>query len=165
MVASEQTPAVPEPSGQIAGNGDSKNEPDDWTSYSAGKPATDSVIQAAENPATSADILGMLAESCNVEVRMAVAHNPSALLETVTALAQDESDDLRYQLAENHNIHESVLILLAKDPHPYVAHRAKTTLARLGVGAAVLVYPVPEIAPVVSITKSANAAELRSRNE
>jgi hypothetical protein len=64
-------------------------------------------------------------------------------------LAQDESADLRYQLAENHNIHKSVLNLLADDSHPYVAHRAQKTLKRLELqgGATIFPFPVFVVAP------------------
>jgi hypothetical protein len=45
-------------------------------------------------------------------------------------------------LAENHNIDDSVLKLLAEDSHPYVAHRAQKTLKRLEGGTAI-VNPMP----------------------
>jgi hypothetical protein len=46
-------------------------------------------------------------------------------------LAVDLDADLRYALAENHNINEGVLELLANDTNPYVADRARRTLTRL----------------------------------
>lgn len=129
--------ASPGGSGPVDGDCSTKNEPAEWTTYSAGESVTDRVMKAAENPATRADTLSMLAESCNLEVRMAVAENENTLLETMMLLAQDESSDLRYQMAESHNIHYSVLKLLAKDPNPYVVDRAQRTLARLAGGAVI----------------------------
>ena len=139
-----------------------KNEPGNWTCYSAGDSTAEWVMQAAENPSTPADILGMLAESCNVEVRMAVGDNGNASLETMMILVEDESADLRYQLAENHNVHESVLELLSKDSNPYVARRAQKTLARMEASAAVVV-PVVDVASIVSITWLASTNVLGSK--
>jgi hypothetical protein len=87
--------------------------------------------QVAEHPDTSSDALMSLAAHADVEVRTAVADHPSTLLETALLLAQDVDADLRYAMAENHNIHADVLIILAEDDNPFVAHRAKKTLARI----------------------------------
>lgn len=53
-------------------------------------------------------------------------------LKILFVLREDGDADLRFALAENHNIHRSVLSLLAEDANPYVAHRAQQTLSRLG---------------------------------
>jgi hypothetical protein len=46
-------------------------------------------------------------------------------------LASDENADVRYALAENHNISRAVLNKLKCDANPYVADRAAKTLLRL----------------------------------
>ncbi len=125
-----------------------EHESTNWTCYSAGESTPEWVMQAAENASTPIDVLAMLAESCNVEVRLAVADNQSTATDTMMMLAQDESADLRYQLAENHNIDESVLQMLADDSHPYVAHRAQTTLKRLRLQAGATIFTLPTLAVV-----------------
>jgi hypothetical protein len=152
--------ALPQVLEAIPGDGFARHNPSNWTCYSAGEATTERVMEAAESSSTPPDILGMLAESCDVKVRMAIADNGSALLETLMMLAQDESADLRYQLAENHNIHESVLKLLSVDSHPYVAHRAKKTLARLRCGAVILVHPAVSL----YIAATGNATRAASLN-
>jgi dihydroxyacid dehydratase/phosphogluconate dehydratase len=139
MSAEIQIPIGSQPLSPLASNGFTKNDPANWTCYSAGESLTERVLEAAENHSTPNDILSMLAESCNIEVRMAVAGNKNTLLETVVMLSQDESADLRYQLAKNHNIPESVLHLLAEDPNPYVVDQAKRTLIRLGRSASIVI--------------------------
>jgi len=151
---------LPQLSELIPGDAFTRHDLANWTCYSAGGVTTERVMESAENSSTPPDILGMLAESCDVKVRMAIADNGSALLETLMMLAQDESADLRYQLAENHNIHESVLKLLTEDSHPYVAHRAKKTLARLKCGGVILVHPAVSL----SIFARGNATTPASLN-
>lgn len=163
MIAAVQIPALPERSGRMVGDSSTRNDPANWTCYNAGESISEWVMQAAENSSTAVDILSMLAESCNVDVRMAVADNGNALLETTMMLAQDESVDLRYQLAESHNIDESVLKLLVEDPNPYVAHRAKKTLARLAGGATNVVYAAPKVVPIVSIKRFASTHAMGSK--
>jgi hypothetical protein len=84
----------------------------------------------AESQFVSSRTLTALAFNNSVEVRCAVADNGKTPLSALMMLAQDESDDVRFQLAENHNIPERVLRLLAEDANPYVAWRAETTLER-----------------------------------
>ena len=136
MVAAIQQSGSLNPAESTSSEGFEDHEPANWTCYSAGEPVSEWVLRAAGNPATPIDVLCRLAESCNVDVRMAVADNTSAPLETVLMLAQDESVDLRYQIAENHNVHEDVLRLLCDDSNPYIAHRANKTIARLATGVA-----------------------------
>ena len=88
-------------------------------------------IEVAEHHDTSADALRELALHSDVGVRTAVADNQNTQLETVMQLAQDADLDLRYAIAENHNIDQIVLNMLAGDSNPFVAHRAKKTLARV----------------------------------
>ena len=86
--------------------------------------------EVAEHPDTSSDTLSDLAAHTDIEVRIAVADHKNTSLETVKLLAQDQQADLRYAMAENHNLHPDILNMLIEDDNPFVAHRAKKTLAR-----------------------------------
>jgi len=66
-------------------------------------------------------------------------------------LAQDESVDLRYAIAENHNIHTDVLTMLADDDNPFVAHRAKKTSERVR-GASIVAFPIVNVQPLLIST-------------
>ena len=54
-----------------------------------------------------------------------------SLLKTLITLAQDLNVDVRYAIAENHNIHADVLNILLDDDNPFVAHRAQKTVRAL----------------------------------
>ncbi len=56
---------------------------------------------------------------------------PSRLEPLGVPAALDTNPDVRYALAENHNISRVVLTRLSEDPNPYVAYRANKTLRRL----------------------------------
>ncbi len=100
----------------------------------------------AEQPDTSSTALMKLAAHADVGVRIAVADHPSTRSETVLLLAQDENADLRYAIAENHNIDVAVLNMLTEDDNPFVAQRAKKTLARLQ-AASIVPFPAVDINP------------------
>jgi len=106
--------------------------------------------QASGDPATQkkkTDILdGLNSRSCNAQTRMDLGDSADTPLEALVLLTKDENADVRFALAENHNIHRSVLDLLVDDTNPYVAFRAKRTLARLE-GAATKVMRVMSLAP------------------
>jgi hypothetical protein len=59
-----------------------------------------------------------------------VADNPRTPLQTLLILAFDEDLDVRYQLAENHNIPDEILCILTADENPFVSCRAEATLHR-----------------------------------
>lgn len=61
-----------------------------------------------------------------------IGDHPDTPLKLLIVLAEDGNADLRFALAENHNIHSNVLCVLAEDANPFVADRAQRTLARLG---------------------------------
>ena len=149
---------ITEISGHAVSESFIKTEHDSWTCYSSGESTTGRVMDAAENSSTPADILALLAESCDVKVRMAIADNRNAALETTMLLAQDEDADLRYQLAENHNIDESVLVFLADDSNPFVAHRARKTLNRLKGGTIVAL-------PMLKVVQNDDAPKLDPRED
>jgi hypothetical protein len=77
-----------------------------------------------------ANFLQRLSLSRDVELRIAVVDYKDAPDEVLFFLADDESPDVRYALAENHNISINVLKKLSADPNPYVADRAERTLLR-----------------------------------
>jgi hypothetical protein len=62
---------------------------------------------------------------------MAVADHLNTPEDVLMLLAADDNADVRYAIAENHNISRMVLNKLLDDPNPYVVHRAQTTLERL----------------------------------
>lgn len=62
---------------------------------------------------------------------MAVADHLDTPAAVLLLLADDEDADVRYAIAENHNISRHVLNKLLDDGNPYVAQRAQTTLERL----------------------------------
>jgi hypothetical protein len=73
--------------------------------------------------------LAKLAAHADLTARLDIADNRGTPVQTMLILAQDDSADLRYAIAENQNVHTKVLHILAGDDNPFVAHRAKTTLA------------------------------------
>jgi hypothetical protein len=78
------------------------------------------------------NILSRLAAgNCQTQILMDIGDHLTTSLEALMILTQDESADVRFALAENHNIDESVLNRLVDDTNPYVAYRAQKTLARL----------------------------------
>ncbi|MFN8550652.1 MAG: hypothetical protein U0103_04110 [Candidatus Obscuribacterales bacterium] len=60
-----------------------------------------------------------------------VAEDASASDDILWLLVEDENPDVRFCLAENYNIDQNILKALSEDENPYVAHRAKRTLMRL----------------------------------
>ena len=89
------------------------------------------LVYVSENSNTPADALEMLSHHPCPEVRIGVADNRAASEEIITRLVFDESVDVRYSVAENHNTPNHLLEILAEDQNPWVAHRAQRTIARL----------------------------------
>jgi hypothetical protein len=89
------------------------------------------LITVAENPSTSAEVLEHLAQHELSEVRIAVSDNPMVSLTLLGQLTRDENADVRFALAENHQMPVQLLGVLAEDENPYIAHRARRTLARI----------------------------------
>jgi hypothetical protein len=65
------------------------------------------------------------------ECKIALADDSNTELETLWQLVEDPSEDVRYALAENHNVAEVILEALAVDENPFVAWRAQKTLRRI----------------------------------
>jgi hypothetical protein len=101
------------------------------------------LLRLAESPQVSSHTLTALAFHRSVQVRCAVADHGKTPLSTLLMLTQDESEDLRYQLAENHNVDDSVLLRLVDDVNPFVACRAERTLARRHVEHKALLHNQP----------------------
>ncbi len=131
--------------------------------YYAGDSISSWLSQKSNNAVTQqkkTEILNRLAAgSYSAQTRMDIGDCVNTPLEVLSMLAADENPDVRFALAENHNIHESVLNTLAEDCHPYVAHRAQKTLARLNCPARV----VDSVADVVSITRCVSTNALGSK--
>jgi hypothetical protein len=72
-----------------------------------------------------------LRAGCSVEDRIAIADDPRTSFKILQHLSKDASMDLRFALAENHNIDARILMTLTGDINPFVAHRATKTLARV----------------------------------
>jgi hypothetical protein len=103
--------------------------------YHEGEPILSWLRQAAADSATQEkknEILSRLvAGNCDAQTRMDIGDHVHTPLEALLLLTEDEHVDVRFALAENHNIPESILNVLLEDSNPYVAHRAQKTLASL----------------------------------
>jgi hypothetical protein len=86
--------------------------------------------KVAEDPTTGWQLLELLANHNSPHVRAAVADNVNTNPGTLLKLAYDSDADLRYQLAENHNIAREVLAVLLEDENPWVRVRAEMTQKR-----------------------------------
>lgn len=75
--------------------------------------------------------LRKLFSSSTHEGKLAIIDSLSTSFEAHMKLAEDEHLDVRYALAENHNVSRAVLNKLKSDTNPYVAHRAAKTLERI----------------------------------
>jgi hypothetical protein len=62
---------------------------------------------------------------------LAVAEEATASDEILWLLVEDENPDVRFCLAENYNIDPKMLHKLSEDENPYVASRAQKTMVRL----------------------------------
>ncbi len=87
--------------------------------------------RVAENPRTPAGVLAQLAHDPSVDVRLSVAENPTTPPEVLEELYADDDVDVRYGVAENPHIPAEYLQRLAEDENPYVACRARKTLAMI----------------------------------
>lgn len=87
--------------------------------------------RVAENPSTPLYLLAYLAQDANCDVRVGVASNPKVTMNVLEWLVHDRCADVRYALAEDYNMPEPVLLRLTHDENPYVAARARSTMARM----------------------------------
>jgi hypothetical protein len=102
------------------------------------------VRRAAEHPKATVEILMNLAAHCDPEVRAAVVHNDKTPDELHWQLARDESDDVRYAVAESYRVGEDVLSALLEDDNPYISHRARVTLKKRNVNLCMAAeFPIP----------------------
>lgn len=62
---------------------------------------------------------------------LSVAEDATASDDILWLLVEDPNPDVRFCLAENYNIDPAMLKALSEDENPYVAHRAQKTLMRL----------------------------------
>ena len=73
----------------------------------------------------------MLALDSEPEVRLAVSENKCTTPYALGLLVKDDHVDVRYGVAENHQMPDEILLFLAMDENPYVRCRALKTLERL----------------------------------
>jgi hypothetical protein len=62
---------------------------------------------------------------------LSVAETANESGDVLWLLVGDSNPDVRFCMAENYNLNQSILIALSNDENPYVAHRAHQTLTRL----------------------------------
>ncbi len=62
---------------------------------------------------------------------LSVAETVNESDDTLWLLVEDSNPDVRFCLAENYDLNQSILVALSDDENPYVAHRAQQTLTRL----------------------------------
>jgi DNA-binding NarL/FixJ family response regulator len=91
-----------------------------------------SVVEAvAANRSASQDTLEWPLKHPSADVRIGLLDNPSLSYSIQRRLIFDDDSDVRYAMAENHNIVRQMLEVLAKDENPFVSARAQKTLDRL----------------------------------
>lgn len=85
----------------------------------------------AENPGRSKEILQKDCPEMRLAlVRTAVAANANTDTRVLLSLASDRDPDLRYSMAENHNLPFQIFRISTHDENPYVQARALSTLSR-----------------------------------
>ena len=112
----------------IASNPDT---PDDMLDYLAIVSPSSVLVRIAENKNTAGHTLCRLAYEESAEVRMAVADNANSPESAFERLMIDGSADVRYRVAENPHAPLTVLYRALRDENPYVACRARQTLAAI----------------------------------
>ncbi|MBX9568675.1 MAG: hypothetical protein K2X77_07250 [Candidatus Obscuribacterales bacterium] len=88
-------------------------------------------MRIAENTNTPIDVLCMLANDDQTEVRLAAICNETAPDNLLNTVLNDADPTARYELAANACAKLWVLLALAEDENPYVQWRARKTLKRL----------------------------------
>jgi len=88
-------------------------------------------LSIAESPNATPEILAELAMSNFAEVREAVMDHALCPVSIHLMLAEDECSDVRFAMAENHNLSFSVLEKLSHDDNPFVSMRAERTMRRV----------------------------------
>ncbi len=62
---------------------------------------------------------------------LSMAEEADATVDILWMLVEDQNPDVRFCLAENYNLDATMLEKLSEDENPYVAHRAQKTLMRM----------------------------------
>ncbi len=87
--------------------------------------------RVAENSMTPGAVLAFLSRDRDPDVRAAVGLNKNTPQHVLKRLILDLNVDLRYMLASSASLPEWALLLLKGDENPYVADRARRTIARI----------------------------------
>jgi CheY-like chemotaxis protein len=112
----------------LAGN---PNTPPDVLVELAGHPSERIRSHVAENASTPVNTLETLARDLSVEVRMSVAYNRKTPAPILEQLSTDDSLDVLFRIASASYTPARLLEKLATSQNPYVASRAKKTLATI----------------------------------
>ncbi|MBS1957642.1 MAG: hypothetical protein JST89_25870 [Cyanobacteria bacterium SZAS-4] len=105
--------------------------------------------QLCEDPGSQyapAFILRQLLQCCDTEMLIDIVDNPKTCQKILEGLSKIQNLDVRFAMAENHNLDFNILSNLADDENPYVAMRAQQTVERLksiSIGETVLTLNVP----------------------
>lgn len=81
-------------------------------------------LHAAENPTCSKSMLWRLLHDSNQDVRSTALQHKNTPTSWQLEAAVSEGPDIRYELADNANTEECVLLILLHDENPYVSSRA-----------------------------------------
>ncbi|MGD9680628.1 MAG: hypothetical protein AB7W16_05525 [Candidatus Obscuribacterales bacterium] len=99
--------------------------------YQAGDNVLDWMREISKDDAAPGFLLSRLANSSDIELKLAIADHSNTPLPILQMLANDDNPDIRFAVSENHNITTQILHKLAEDINPYVAFRAQKTLDRI----------------------------------
>ncbi|MBS1999563.1 MAG: hypothetical protein JSS86_24725 [Cyanobacteria bacterium SZAS LIN-2] len=83
--------------------------------------------RVAENVRTPTNILAKMAQDRDPQVRIAVGLNTATPYLVLSRMIYDDSSDVRLWLASTSYLPKHLILELAKDPNPYVSHRARRT--------------------------------------
>lgn len=85
--------------------------------------------RVARNPSCPPAALAVLCEDADIQVRVASARNLGTPRQALIKLSVDENASVRFALATNYAAPDAILLALFLDSDPYVAERARSTLA------------------------------------
>lgn len=99
--------------------------------YGAFLSAANELCEHSEILLGPVSLLRQLLQCCDTDMLIDIAEDPKSCPEILFCLAQFQNVDLRFAMAENHNLDFNVLSLLAHDENPYVSVRAQHTIDRV----------------------------------
>ena len=109
----------------IAGS-ENTNSRELWSLYRSGCKRIKERI--AENPLCPADLIDVLSNDIDADVKAALARNKSVGLSTLESLCDDDDINVRLSLAHEPSLPQFLLEKLSRDSNPYVCDSAERTL-------------------------------------